>query len=220
MRIVSWNCNGKFREKISQIVKLNADVYVIQESENPKNYPNMLSSLLEYCYLWCGDRKNKGLLVFSKLPLQENHWKKYCLREFLSVNVGDINLVAVWACSPYIEEYYIYHSINLPNYCENTVIIGDLNSNAMWDTKYNKRNHTNVVKELKEKGLVSAYHYLTGEQQGKESKSTFYLYRKENRGYFIDHCFISPSKLQSIDIMGYNDWVKYSDHVPIEVELK
>lgn len=38
MRIVSWNCSGKFREKFKNIQKIKADIYVIQECENPKKY--------------------------------------------------------------------------------------------------------------------------------------------------------------------------------------
>lgn len=38
MRIVSWNCNGKFREKFEKVKELNADIYVIQECEDPQNY--------------------------------------------------------------------------------------------------------------------------------------------------------------------------------------
>lgn len=34
MKIVSWNANGKFREKYKAILELDADIYVIQECEN------------------------------------------------------------------------------------------------------------------------------------------------------------------------------------------
>lgn len=35
MRIITWNCNGKFSEKFPAILEENADIYVIQECENP-----------------------------------------------------------------------------------------------------------------------------------------------------------------------------------------
>ena len=37
MKIVSWNCAGKFREDYETIFKQNADIYVIQECEDPKD---------------------------------------------------------------------------------------------------------------------------------------------------------------------------------------
>ena len=114
MKIISWNCNGKFREKFQDILELDADIYVIQECENPAE-----SSCIEYLdfaqnYLWIGEHKSKGLGVFAKegVRMRENNWKKFCLRNFLSVNINNsFDLVAVWACRPYIEEYYIYQSI-------------------------------------------------------------------------------------------------------------
>ena len=35
MKIISWNCNGKFREKFKDILEEDADMYVICECENP-----------------------------------------------------------------------------------------------------------------------------------------------------------------------------------------
>lgn len=35
MRIVSWNCNGKFSKSIEYLNELNADIYCIQECESP-----------------------------------------------------------------------------------------------------------------------------------------------------------------------------------------
>ena len=35
MRIVSLNCNGKFRAKFQEIAKLHTGIYVIQKCENP-----------------------------------------------------------------------------------------------------------------------------------------------------------------------------------------
>ena len=40
MKIVTWNCQGKFREKFELIKEENADIYVIQECENPEKSDN------------------------------------------------------------------------------------------------------------------------------------------------------------------------------------
>ena len=43
------------------------------------------------------------------------------------------NLLAVWACNRHIEEYYIYQSIHEKKYNNDMLIIGDFNSNVIWD---------------------------------------------------------------------------------------
>lgn len=40
MKILSQNCNGKFREKYKEVLKYKADIYVIQECEKPDKYFN------------------------------------------------------------------------------------------------------------------------------------------------------------------------------------
>lgn len=194
---------------------------MIQECENPAEYPSTPYSIFANNYLWTGERNSKGLGIFAKphIRLQPNNWEKYCLRNFISVNVNNsFDLVAVWACKPYIEEYYIYQSINISKYNDRTVIIGDFNSNAMWDKKHYTRTHSAVVQQLQSIGLYSAFHITNKEQQGKESIPTFYLYRHRDRGYHIDHCFTSPKCIQSYYVDNSPTWLHLSDHVPIILE--
>ena len=221
MKIVSWNCNGKFRFKFQDILSINADIYVIQECENPAKSSCVAYKEFADNYLWTGENKNKGLGVFARkgIHLVENPWQRYCLRNFLSIKVNDrFDLVAVWACKPYIEEYYIYQNINIDNYNHDTIIIGDFNSNAIWDKKHATRTHSAIVHELNQIGLCSAYHYVNSEEQGKESTPTFYLYRHLEKGYHIDYCFASESNIHNYRILWDEKWLKKSDHMPILLE--
>ena len=221
MRIVSWNCRGKFREKFHYIETLDADIYVIQECENPEKYKEEFSGFLVN-RIWCGEKESKGLALFAKpsISIEVNDWPEYCLRCFKSVKVNhSFDLLAVWACEPYIEEYCIYQAINIDKYDERTVIIGDFNSNAIWDKAHGKRSHSAVVAQLKEKYIVSAYHHLSGERHGEESKYTFYLYKHKDKPYHIDYCFTNPNNIKNFEILNGEKWLEYSDHMPIQIEL-
>lgn len=222
MKIVSWNCCGKFREKYPLIEKLDADIYVIQECENPKLAKNKKYTDFARNFIWVGDNKNKGIGIFAKkqIKIKNNNWEPYCLRHFLSVNVNNkFNLLAVWACIRYIEEYYIYQSIHKNKYDKNMCIIGDFNSNAMWDEKHHKRDHSRVVKELEEIGLYSAYHFIFNIEQGKEPDKSFYLYRHLDKGYHIDYAFVDKNKIKSFEILSSEEWLQHSDHKPIILEI-
>ena len=221
MKIISWNCRGKFREKFDVIQKENADIYVIQECENPEKYKDQFSTFYSN-YVWYGEKDSKGLGVFvgPNIKMEKNDWPVYCLRHFISVRINDsFDLLGVWAGPPYIEEYYIYQSINIVNYGENTLIMGDFNSNAIWDKEHGKRNHSAVVSELKSKGIVSAYHYVTGEQEGKEVQGTFYLYKHMDKKYHIDYCFLNPKHIKEFKIFNPQEWLCYSDHMPIQIVI-
>ncbi|MGN0785449.1 MAG: hypothetical protein ACI4MR_07230, partial [Candidatus Aphodomorpha sp.] len=66
MKIVSWNCHGAFREKYPSLQFLNADIYVIQECENPKKHERAFRKLgFNPPYFWCGENDNKGIGVFA-----------------------------------------------------------------------------------------------------------------------------------------------------------
>lgn len=222
MRIVSWNCNGKFREKYNFIKKYKADIYVIQECENPNKYLKTINTKSFFTnFLWVGENQNKGLGVFCKknIIIKENIWNKYCLREFLSCRINnEFDLLAVWAKKPYIEEYYFYQSINYPNYKENTLIIGGFNSNAKWDKKHYVRTHKNISNQLKQINLHSVYHYFFDEKEGEETRPTFFLYRNFDKPYHIDYAFIKKQKIINFEI-GNLEFIKHSDHLPIILDF-
>ena len=67
MKIVTWNCNWKFREKFKSIAEEDSDIYIIQECEDPSQANN--EEYLEFAgdnYYWRGNYKDKGLGVFAK----------------------------------------------------------------------------------------------------------------------------------------------------------
>ena len=227
-KIVSWNCNGKFREKFNEIKSLDADVYIIQECEDPKQ--TNIDEYKEWSsnHIWIGKDKNKGLGIFARkgIVLEPMGWESLCLNYFIPVRVNNkFDLLGVWTQNPYIEEYYIYQYVNKHRYNEKTILFGDFNSNKRFDDKYitrKERGHTPTVNELTLLGFVDAYHYLTNEEQGEETKNTFYLYRHLDRGFHIDYCFIHPELLKSYEVLDDEKWLKFSDHMPcvLEIEIK
>lgn len=218
MKIISWNCSGKFREKYSYIQKYAADIYVIQECEDPAQCDNPDYRRFAKNCIWVGDNKSRGLGIFATdgIALKKNNWKCGCLRLFLSVNVnGQFDLLGVWACKPYIAEYYIYQSFHIKKYNRHTIILGDFNSNAIWDKKHDHRSHSAVVRALADMRMVSAYHHVFHEQQGKERQYTFYLYRHMDKGYHIDHCFTNASNIKDYRVLFEAECLNLSDHIPI-----
>ena len=224
MKIVSWNCRGGFRNKFKYLLDQDVDIYIIQECENPvltqdSDYRKFASN-----YIWIGDNM-KGLEVFAKdtIKLKNNEWKTYGIEWCISCNINNqIDLIAVWTCGNYIEDFYTYLQIYYDRLEKlNKVIIGgDFNSNAQWDKQHKRRSHSSVVKQLQELGIYSYYHIQRNENQGNEKIPTFYLYKKQEMPYHIDYFFGRTEYFRSLKIGHYDDWIKHSDHMPIEIEIE
>ena len=65
MKIVTWNCHGALRNKFYNLLSLLADIYIIQECEDPTQSHNQEYKAWAKHHLWIGSTKNKGLGIFS-----------------------------------------------------------------------------------------------------------------------------------------------------------
>ena len=229
MKIITWNCNGAFRKKYHLLEDFSADILVIQECEDPAQIGG---EYLEWAtnHLWVGNNKHKGLGVFARphITLSTLSWQHENARLFLPCHANKaFNLLAVWTKNapdyPYIGQLWHYlqqHKNAL--YTLPTIICGDLNSNTCWDQSGRVWNHSNVVRELEEIGLYSAYHLLQNEAQGRESKPTLYMQRNLEKPYHIDYIFMPKSLLENgsnITIGEPIAWLEHSDHMPVIIDF-
>ena len=103
------------------------------------------------------------------------------------------------------------------------VMLGDFNSNMIWDKKKpNYLNHSSVVERLADRGIVSAYHHARGEPQGKESEATFYLHHDVSKPFHIDYCFLPKAwaeRISLVEVGTFQKWDGHSDHRPLLVEI-
>lgn len=66
MKITTWNCNGALRKKFGALEKLQSDIYLVQECENPVLTKNSKYQEWSNNHLWIGDNKNKRYWDFRK----------------------------------------------------------------------------------------------------------------------------------------------------------
>ena len=139
------------------------------------------------------------------------------------------NLIAVWAQAhsnrqlAYVGQVFLAIEQYADFIAEtDTLVMGDLNSNQIWDRTPRVGNHSDVVARLAAHGLVSVYHDHYHEPQGAETRPTYYQYRHESMPYHLDYCFAPTgwaTRLTSLTVGSYAEWSKLSDHCPIFAEF-
>ena len=236
MKLITWNCQGAFRKKAKIILEFNPDILVVQECECPEKLIFNNSTIKPNDFLWFGDNQHKGLGVFSfgnfKFELLEEYSPEFKIVTPIKVSYNEnyFVLFAIWANNTqdknnqYIEQVWkaINHYDEILN-TEMVILTGDLNSNKIWDRKNRIGNHSEVVCRLESKKIFSIYHKYFNEEQGKETKPTFYLQRNKNKPYHIDYCFVSErliEKFKEIEIGAYENWIEHSDHSPLIVKFE
>lgn len=232
MKIVSWNCAGAMRNKLSAFSGISADIFVLQECENPQFSKDTAFKSWATNYLWVGENKNKGLAIVAKsnIKLTKLDWDSGQLQLFLPCLVNDdLTLVAVWtkqANSPnfqYIGQLWKYLQLHGDKLIQlKTLLLGDFNSNTRWDEWDRWWNHSDVVRHLSDVNIHSLYHKQFAEIQGAEITPTFYMHRQIEKPYHIDYAFLSKDLLgkASLEIGKPDDWLRYSDHMPIQINIE
>ena len=186
--------------------------------------------------LWFGHNLNKGLGVFSYSDFRFQVLDVYDdqLKMIVPIAVSNgrfsFTLFAIWANNPndpdgqYVEQVWKalqrYDAL-IKN--KRTILIGDFNSNTIWDRPRREGNHSAVVKKLAAKGVHSLYHHYFNLVQGSELHPTLYLYRKKERPYHLDYCFASNDflkRLTKVEVGEFQTWSAYSDHMPLIISFK
>jgi exodeoxyribonuclease III len=236
MKIITWNCQGAFRRKADIILNLKPDILIVQECEHPDKCGIDLMIRKPNDYYWYGDSFHKGIGIFSysdykfELLGDFNPQFRYVLPFRVNHNGESFTLAAIWAMGNKVnyEARYIGQVWLAINYYTNlfnksTLIIGDFNSNQIWDYKGRVGNHTDVVQKLENLNIYSIYHKHFKSEQGKEQHPTFYLQKNQKKPYHIDYCFASVDfldKLVDVEIGTYENWITYSDHTPLIISFK
>jgi hypothetical protein len=227
MRLVTWNCcRGSYAVKASHLDPIGADIAVIQECEQP-------ATESDRC-VWFGDNPGQGILVLAapgyalrRLPILDDV-PKFAVPVGVSGPMGEFTLFAVWskknARHPYIQGVVraveLYRERFAHSRC---VLMGDLNSNVIWDQRHPKElNHSALVQLLGSLGLVSAYHGFFEEAHGEETRPTYYFRWSETAPFHIDYCYVPAAwspYISRVDVGGYAEWKTYSDHRPLIVDV-
>jgi exodeoxyribonuclease-3 len=236
MKIITWNCNMVFRKKAEYIFAHKPDILVIPECENQERLKFTEGLQLPTDILWYGKNQHKGIGVFSfngyKLKLLDCHNASFKNILPISVTDGKIDFIlfAIWANNPDDKDgAYVTQVWKALNYYENllseskTILIGDFNSNTIWDKPRREGNHSTVIAKLEAKQIFSTYHVFYNQIQGKEEHPTLFMYRHKDKPYHLDYCFASIDfikNMKSVEIGKYEDWTMHSDHKPLIVEFE
>lgn len=234
MNIISWNCNMAFRKKFSRVINPLPDLLVIQECENKEKLQAHIGDFPYNQLFWYGDNIHKGIAVISfrdvHIEKSEDHQPehRYIIPMILNYQNQRIHLFAIWAMpfknSPaksYVAQIWSAMKTYQSKLNEPSILIGDFNSNAIWDKTRKQGNHSQLVEFLDSYNITSVYHHLRNELHGEELEPTLYLLKKLHKPYHLDYCFVSKSFISnqtSIRIGKHNDWIKWSDHMPIFID--
>lgn len=235
MKILSWNCGLALRRKVSYVNTCMPDIAVIQECEKPEKISFRHKGLQLTDSLWVGPNKNIGIGIFAFNGYKLELFPQYdeSLKWIIPVRVRgkeNFNLLGVWAVNnpldrraSYIGQVYLALQKYADLLGEPTILVGDFNSSIIWDDIPRVGNHSTVLELLARHNIFSTYHIYYGEEQGKESRKTYYFNNYLHQSYHTDFCFASQTfldRMERVEVGSYGNWHGISDHCPLIIDFK
>lgn len=227
MRIATWNCCGRFREKSQYISRFKPDVLAAQEVESLDDASHFCGECQPTCFYRAALRPiPKSIAALSYTDTQIDSLCVMPGVRCYAVRKGDLDfqVMAVWTSvsSDGREDYRQLHEalIHHDGFVRQrpTIVLGDLNLNATY-----KGDGWRTLQALTDSlGLVSAYHEYFKEAYGQETRPTYYHKHVKNHSFHVDYCFLPHDWKRHIDavtIGTFEDWSQVSDHVPVIVDL-
>jgi len=216
--------------KNSIIEEKDLDIEIIQESEkNIEIRQDDLFKKNQYS-MWIGLHDSKGVRISSKIPfrIMNEYSDKYrIIVPVLFEYEHPFIILAVWTqrdgygsyTKELLEAIYFYKSLYSAYPC---FYMGDFNSNQCFDLKNRYSFHMKIVQTLNKEGFTSIYHSRNKVNHGNEMEPTFFLQRNQAKAFHIDYCFCPDNysnRIIKFEIGKPEDWLKYSDHMPIEINI-
>ncbi|WP_223252959.1 endonuclease/exonuclease/phosphatase family protein [Arthrobacter sp. AFG7.2] len=219
MRIVSWNCAMGFAKKRPLVEALNPDIASLPEASQRD-----IEETEAPFKAWVGSNPHKGLgIVGFTNRSYRLHEAGMLLPWHIPFSVDGLNVIGLWSHVRDKDLKYVRvthgiidrHASFLSS--APSLIIGDFNSNTVWDQEHPGRNHSMLVTKLEALGLQSVYHRSQGLPHGEEIIKTYFHTKKLRFGHHIDYAFLGG---KSASMAGRpEDWLTYSDHMPLILDI-
>lgn len=221
MRIVSWNCAMGFSKKRSLVEALEPDIAVLAEVSEKH-----IAETDAPFKAWVGSNPNKGLGVIGFTN------RSYALHDAGSLlpwhipfRVDGMNIIGLWAHVRDKDLKYVRVAHEVVDRHADflasgpSLLVGDFNSNTVWDKVHPGRNHSMLVSKLHELGLQSVYHRAGSVAHGAETAKTYFHTKKLHFGHHIDYAFLRGASA-SLRIGRHEDWLQHSDHMPLILDVE
>lgn len=236
IRLVTWNCNMALSQKFERLLALEPDIAVVQECADPARDAARGRPLPCAGFEWVGSNPNKGLGIFTFGDLRVQRHASYTdeFALYLPVQVSGpvrLNVLGVWVANKFAA-----HATNEPApaiayyqpflTAAPAVVAGDFNRLPQRMSYRRRDGEPSVVEWLGRAGLWDADDMATALWGARPLHRTLYHQRHPRQGFVVDYIFVPRPddgrlpRLAHFEVCGPHDWITWSDHVPLFVDLE